>query len=179
MVYFQALDEMSKPSAVMNGKIPKSSAHAAGLRVSTNNPNVFFRETSLGGEEIASIQGVSSLERDRNHRNRKQHTKKHKNGSNDNKRRKRNNDDSNEERREMEERNRHQMSSGKASHNVTTESAIINRNAVSMDTRNGGNGIVTKGHIVVLPPADGWLAGSKSEGGWGNIIRFLFSMLLN
>ena len=165
IILFQALDQTSKPLVVMNGKIPNNSAHAAGLRISTNNPNVFFRETSFRAEKITAIQAMSSLERERYHRN--NNSKKNKNMSNDNKKRKRNGN--NIDRKETEARDRYYAN---ASRNVTTESTIVNSNAVSMDTRNGGNGMVTKGHIAVLPHAEGRPAGSasvKNEGGcrWG------------
>ena len=163
---------MSKPSVVMNGTIPNHSAHAAGLRVSTINPNVFFRETSLIGEEITTIQAISSLPRDSYYRNKKQ-AMRNRNipNHNDNKITKRDKKFDNKNSEGMNSRNRRQTLPRMASNNVTTESAIANSNVVSMDTRNGVNGMATKGHIVVLPQIDRRPAGSvsaKNEGGWGN-----------
>ena len=163
---------MSKPSVVMNGTIPNHSAHAAGLRVSTINPNVFFRETSLIGEEITTIQAISSLPRDSYYRNKKQ-AMRNRNipNHNDNKITKRDKKFCNKNSEGMNSRNRRQTLPRMASNNVTTESAIANSNVVSMDTRNGVNRMATKGHIVVLPQNDRRPTGSasaKNEGGWGN-----------
>ena len=170
---------MSKPSVVMNGNVPNHSAHAAGLRISTINPNVFFRETSLHGEEITTIQAMSSLPRDSYYRNKKQAMRNRNipNG-NDHKRIQRDKNDDNKVFGGMNSRNRRQTLLGMASNNVTTESPIVNSSVVSMDTRNGGNGMATKGHIVVLPQIDrrpNGCVSAMNEGGLGNpLLYFLF-----
>ena len=169
---------MSKPSVVMNGIVPNHSAHAAGLRISTINPNVFFRETSLRGEEITPIQAMSSLPRDSYYRNKEQAMRNRNIPNNsDHKRTKGDKKGNNKHSKGTNSRNRQKTLPGMASNNVTTESAIVNRNVVSMDTRNGGNGMSTKGHIVVLPQIDRRPNGSvsaKNEGGWGNYLTELY-----
>ena len=175
--FFQALDEMSKPPVIMNGNVPNHSAHAAGLRISTINPNVFFRETSLRGEEITSVQAMSSLPRDSYYRNKKQAMRNRNIPNNsDHKRTKRDKKSDNKGSEGMNSRKRRQTLPGKASSNVTTELAIVNSNVVSMDTRNSVNGMATKGHIVVLPQIDRRPNGSvsaKNEGRWGNSLTEL------
>ena len=99
---------------------------------------------------------------------------------NDNKITKRDKKFGNKNSEEMNSRNRRQTLPRMASNNVTTESAIANSNVVSMDTRNGVNGMAKKGHIVVLPQIDRKPTGSasaKNEGGWGNSPMNLFILL--
>ncbi len=153
---------MSRSSAILNGKILSAhahapSAHASGLRISTNNPNVFFLETSppithsFPGNQARLYRNDATRHKnagksDRNAERDRNGDKYHKNGAQTNRNAKpKKNDAKNVE--------KHSSAFG----NVTREFALANSHTVAMDAKHDPT---TKGHIVTLPA----VAGDVQEG---------------